>query len=283
MKLLKKLSADTDGSAWTDDRIEGVLRSTGEELDTEFLARFRTAKDGTTLVVALVVGERCFIAWAGDSRCVMCRENQSGGNEAVQVSDDHRPMLESEAQRIVAVGGEVVQLEDGCLRVAQKGYQERVLELIRAEQQGLGTIGKPPVAMAVSRSLGDRDFKTTTRGADIISPTPEVRCIRIDESFKFVVLMSDGVTDVMRNDEIVAELSRHGNDGAAAAKCLIQEALGRFSSDNVTVVFARVDWHGIESGLDLGPTAKRQRRACSICGGAIDARGECSECGVISG
>merc|ERR1712196_637568 len=125
-------------------------------------------------------GEQCFVAWAGDSRCVIGRENVEGVVDAVAISEDHRPSLESEAQRVAAVGGEVVQLEDGCCRVAQKGYQERVLEIIRAEQQGLGTIGKPPVAMAVSRSMGDRDFKKATRGSDIITATPELKVIKLD-------------------------------------------------------------------------------------------------------
>jgi len=160
MKLLKKLSADPDASVWNNDRIESSLCSAFEEIDADFLAKFRTAVDGTTAVVALVVGDNCFVACAGDSRCVTCHEKADGGLAAAAFTDDHRPSLESEAQRILSVGGEVVQLEEGgpC-RVAQGGYKERVIEIIRAEQQGLGTIGKAPVAMAVSRSLGDRDFK----------------------------------------------------------------------------------------------------------------------------
>jgi len=286
MKLLKKLSADTNPSAWTDDRIEGALRATCEELDAEFLAKYRTAKDGTTVVAALVVGERCFVAWAGDSRGIACREELDGTWSALELTQDHRPTSESEAQRIVADGGEVVQLDDCCLRVAQKGYQDRVLEIIRAEQQGLGMIGKPPVAMAVSRSLGDRDFKKTTRGTDIITATPEVHMLRLDASIKFVALMSDGITDTMMNEEMVGLLDRHGSEGNSACKSLVQEALARGSSDNVTVVLARFEWASMGVNVAVGPAQKRPRiqvKICNICKSHTDERGECAECGVISG
>ena len=44
----------------------------------------------------------------------------------------------------------------------EQGFEERVRELRRARAQGLGTIAKEPIALAVSRSLGDRDFKAVT-------------------------------------------------------------------------------------------------------------------------
>lgn len=286
MKLLKKLSADTKPSYWTDDRIEEALRTTTEELDNEFLSKYRTAKDGSTVVVALVVGERCFVSWAGDSRGIACRETLDGTCTVVPLSQDHRPTSESEAKRIVADGGEVVQLDDGCCRVAQKGYQDRVLEIIRAEQQGLGMIGKPPVAMAVSRSLGDRDFKTVTRGTNIISATPEIHVLRLDASIKFVVLMSDGITDAVADEETVILIDRYGSAGNEACKALVQEALARGSSDNVTAVLARFEWTNAGVDIAAGPPQKKLRtevKLCNICKSATDERGECAECGVISG
>ena len=39
-----------------------------QELDAEFLQKFRTSPDGTTLVVALVVGTKLFTAWARGHR-----------------------------------------------------------------------------------------------------------------------------------------------------------------------------------------------------------------------
>lgn len=266
LKLLTKLSADNRHAVWTNDRIEGALRTTCEELDADFIAKYRTAADGTTVLVALVVGERCFIAWAGDSRGVLCQNSGAGeGSFAVALTDDHRPTLESEALRVQAVGGEVVDLGEGLLRVAQAGYEERVRELIRAEQQGLGMIGKPPVAMAVSRSLGDRDFKAVTRGSDIISPTPEIRILRLDSSHRFVALVSDGITDVMSNEEIVSQLASAGDtsngesETQGACSALLQEAIRRGSADNVSVALLRFAWSG-DAAADYDDQAAKRRR-----------------------
>merc|ERR1712072_1438084 len=122
----------------------------------------------------------------------------------VAMTEDHRPSDESEATRIRDAGGTVVDL-GGALRVAHHGYEEKVREIRRAAAQGLGVIGKEPVALAVSRSLGDRHFKAVM-GSDLLIATPEVRCYRLDKSHKFLALMCDGITDVMRNEEAVFEL-----------------------------------------------------------------------------
>eukprot|EP00913_Durusdinium_trenchii_P033060 g30951.t1 len=63
-----------------------------------------------------------------------------------------------EAERVKRAGGMVVKW-DGTQRVAKADYEEKMRELRRAKAQGLGTIGQPPVALAVSRAMGDRDFK----------------------------------------------------------------------------------------------------------------------------
>merc|ERR1740130_727619 len=98
-KLLKKLSADTDRAAWTDERIKGVLRELIEELDAEFLVKFRTAPDGCTAVVTFLTGERMFVAWVGDSRCLVCRRDAEGETQTTSLTEDHRANLEAEAAR----------------------------------------------------------------------------------------------------------------------------------------------------------------------------------------
>jgi protein phosphatase 1G len=50
-------------------------------------------------VVAVKYGNDLFVANAGDSRGVLCR-----GNEAVALSEDHKPAQESERNRILNAG-----------------------------------------------------------------------------------------------------------------------------------------------------------------------------------
>ncbi len=57
---------------------------------------------GCTAVVALLRGRDLFVANAGDSRCVVCREGK-----AVDMSVDHKPEDELEKNRINKAGGRV--------------------------------------------------------------------------------------------------------------------------------------------------------------------------------
>eukprot|EP00931_Biecheleriopsis_adriatica_P100450 TRINITY_DN7576_c0_g1_i1.p1 TRINITY_DN7576_c0_g1~~TRINITY_DN7576_c0_g1_i1.p1 ORF type:complete len:554 (-),score=195.07 TRINITY_DN7576_c0_g1_i1:76-1668(-) len=250
VKLLKRLSADTDSSAWTEERICGVFKEICEELDTEFLAKFRTSPDGTTLVVALITGTKLFTAWVGDSRLLLCQKSEYNQILASSVTEDHRPHLEAEAKRITDAGGLVLDFGMGMCRVAHDGYEEKMREMRRQQALGMGFAGKEPIALAVSRALGDREFKAVT-GKALLIATPDVKCVHLDRTHKFMALMCDGIPDVMKDDEICAELdmNRPGPPDPvkrcrASCGALVQEAYKRGSEDNLTVILVRFQWEG---------------------------------------
>merc|ERR1712232_30881 len=151
------------GSAFlTEERIKAVLGEVLEELDADFLAKYRTAPDGCTAVVTFLSGVRLFTAWVGDSRCLLCRRVPDDEIEVVCLTEDHRPDMKSEAERVKQAGGVVVDFGFGNLRVAHPGYEEKMREMRRSQALGLGSTGKEPVALAVTRALGDREFKAIT-------------------------------------------------------------------------------------------------------------------------
>jgi len=244
LRLLKKLTVSDGSEAQT----KRILCEVFEELDADFLAKYRTAPDGCTVVVAFLTGDQLFTAWVGDSRCLLCRRDRHGYPVTVAVTDDHRPSLPAEAMRVRNSGGQVIDVGDGALRVAHEGYVEKLRDIRRAQSQGLGTIGKEPVALAVSRALGDREFKSVT-GRELLIATPDVSCVRLDTSCKFLALMCDGIPDVMRNEDIVQELlikrdPSPAGDVRAACGALVQEAYKRGSGDNLTVILVRIVWQG---------------------------------------
>lgn len=273
LRLLKRLTAEPQ-DGWDDERLCAAMKGAFEDLDAEFLTRHRTAPDGSTAVAALIAGGRLVLAHAGDSRGILCRK-VNGEVQVAEFTKDHRCSNPAEVERIRQSGGEVVDVGDGAWRVAKSGYDERVRDIIRAEQQGLGMIGKPPVALAVCRALGDREFKAVTGGGDVVTATPEVQCIHLTEEHAFLTMMSDGVTDVLSNEEVAAELSRVRDpdadpetDARAACGALLQEAMRRGSGDNLTAVLVRFVWrescngsgqHATETS-DL-PPAKKQKTA----------------------
>jgi len=58
------------------------------------------ASAGCTAVTCLLRNKRLYVANAGDSRCVICR-----GGTAVALSEDHKPELDRERERIYAGNG----------------------------------------------------------------------------------------------------------------------------------------------------------------------------------
>lgn len=57
---------------------------------------------GCTAVVSLLIGRDLYVANAGDSRCVVCRNGK-----AIEMSLDHKPEDDEESARIMKAGGTV--------------------------------------------------------------------------------------------------------------------------------------------------------------------------------
>nr|XP_043636531.1 protein phosphatase 2C 16-like [Erigeron canadensis] len=173
---------------------------------------------GTTAVVAVIGSSHIIIANCGDSRAVLYR-----GKEVVVLSNDHKPNREDEHARIEAAGGKVIQWNG-----------HRVFGVL-----------------AMSRSIGDGYLKPW------IIPVPEVTFTARAREDECLVLASDGLWDVMSNEE-VCEVARkriliwhkkYGGDVAdrgigngvdlaaqAAADYLAMLALQKGSKDNISVI-----------------------------------------------
>jgi serine/threonine protein phosphatase PrpC len=121
--------------------------------------------DGSTAcAVSMVGGRRIVCANAGDSRAIVVRKDGS----VVRLSRDHKPGMPDETRRISELGGRVVYW--GRWRV-----------------EGL---------LAVSRSVGDASLKP------YITAEPEVCEYDVGKDDWFLVMSSDGVWDVLDNEEV---------------------------------------------------------------------------------
>ena len=58
---------------------------------------------GCTAIIVLVVKRKMFVCNVGDSRCVIWDEN-----EPKPLSEDHKPSLDRETQRVEKAGGSIV-------------------------------------------------------------------------------------------------------------------------------------------------------------------------------
>jgi len=154
---------------------------------------------GSTASTAILVGDRLVVANVGDSRAVICR-----GGDAIAVSRDHKPDQTDEKQRIEEAGGFVMWA--GTWRVGG--------------------------VLAVSRAFGDKLLK------QYVVADPEIKEEVVDSSLEFLILASDGLWDVVTNEEAVG-MVKPILDSEQAAKRLLAEASQRGSADNTTCVVVR--------------------------------------------
>ena len=161
--------------------------------------------DGSTSVVMAVTSRYIMVANAGDSRAVLM-----DGDKAVALSNDHKPSRPDEMKRIEKAGGFVMHL------------------------------GVPRVngVLAVSRALGDAELKP------FVPSQPEYRTVARTPSQRFAALATDGVWDVMSNQEVMDMISDAWLEEGHGAQRVALEAFNRGSFDNICILV-----------LDLSPTA----------------------------
>lgn len=238
----------------TDENLQQAVHEACLACDEEFLKKARQVEvlDGTTLVLALVYPQtepptdpsknlspgccRMLVACVGDSRAVLCRTCDApgapdGGQQlvAVPLSEDHKPNRPDEQRRIEAKGG-VVDFE-GVWRVFIPGSASFGGQLIA--RWGL----------AVSRSFGDLLLKEPERHecagvspGGLISAVPEMRAVDIAPGVdRFLLLASDGVWDVIGNEDAVAICAAHKTP-EEAAQMLLRRTYAANSDDNITAL-----------------------------------------------
>ncbi|KAK8571050.1 hypothetical protein V6N13_025608 [Hibiscus sabdariffa] len=155
--------------------------------------------DGSTASTAVLVGNHLYVANVGDSRTII-----SKAGEAIPLSEDHKPNRSDERKRIENAGGVVMWA--GTWRVGG--------------------------VLAMSRAFGDRMLK------QFVVAEPEIQYKEIDEEFELLVLASDGLWDVVPNEDAVS-LAGAEKEPETAARKLTETAFLRRSADNITCIVVR--------------------------------------------
>ena len=149
--------------------------------------RFDISNSGTTCNLLIHLNTFLICINIGDSRSIILKLlNSSKSNfEYEKMSFDHKPNIESEKKRIELLGGEIRQNKnietnefDGPFRVYFKNE-------------------KFP-GIAISRSIGDFDAEKIG-----VICEPDIRVKIMENSFKIGILGSDGLWDVMDENDII--------------------------------------------------------------------------------
>eukprot|EP00850_Spirogloea_muscicola_P002628 SM000010S04266 [mRNA] locus=s10:590112:592498:+ [translate_table: standard] len=217
---------------------KAAIAETYKQTDQDYLMseNGQNRDAGSTASTAVLVGKKLLVANVGDSRAVMCRGGKAhdrldlqyalaqrlktlmpdpGNLSSAPLSSDHKPNRDDERQRIEEAGGVVMWA--GTWRVGG--------------------------VLAVSRAFGDRLLKR------YVVAEPEIQEEMLTPEDEFLVLASDGLWDVVSNQDAVSMIQSI-TDAQEAAKCLTDEAFRRGSADNITCVVVRL--HQAQTAAD-GP------------------------------
>ncbi|KAK1679584.1 hypothetical protein QYE76_040432 [Lolium multiflorum] len=156
---------------------------------------------GSTAVTVLKLGSDLYMANIGDSRAVLgSRDAVAGGMVAVQLTVDLKPDVPSEAERIKKCRGRVFALQDEP----------------EVPRVWLPFDDAPGLAMA--RAFGDFCLKDY----GVIS-VPDFFHWSLTDKDQFVILASDGVWDVLSNQEAV-DIVSSSPSRSKAARALVEAA-----------------------------------------------------------
>ncbi|CAD5189276.1 unnamed protein product [Musa acuminata subsp. malaccensis] len=205
--------------------LEKVVTRSFKQTDTQFARTCdleSSLSSGTTALTAMIFGRSLLVANAGDCRAVLSRLGT-----AVEMSKDHRPCCINEQTRVKSLGGSI-----------NYGYLNDQLEVTRAlgdwHLQGMKEIGEP---------------------GGPLSAEPELKMVTLTKEDEFLIICSDGIWEVFTSQNAVdfarRQLREH-NDVKLCCKELVQEALRRGATDNLTAVM--VCFH-----LELPSKTKVQR------------------------
>lgn len=155
---------------------------------------------GSTAVTIVKQGSNLFMANIGDSRAIMGSKDSNDSLVAIQLTVDLKPDLPREAERIKRCKGRVFALQDEP----------------EVPRVWLPFDDAPGLAMA--RAFGDFCLKEY----GVIS-VPEFAHRTLTERDQFIVLASDGVWDVLSNEEVVKIVSS-APSRASAARVVVDSA-----------------------------------------------------------
>nr|XP_043640138.1 probable protein phosphatase 2C 52 [Erigeron canadensis] len=199
-------SDGADYEVGINDKLDSIYRDaflkSYKSMDKEL--RFHPSLDcfcsGSTAVTIVKQGLNLYMGSIGDSRAIMASNDSNNSLVAVQLTVDLKPDLPREAERIKRCKGRVFALQDEP----------------EVSRVWLPFDDAPGLAMA--RAFGDFCLKEY----GVIS-IPEFSHRVLTDRDKFIVLASDGVWDVLSNEEVI-DIVSSASTRSSAARILVDSA-----------------------------------------------------------
>ena len=186
---------------------------------------------GTTNCSIFIIGNHLICSNLGDSRAILIRKN----NEIYNLSNDHKPNIKNEYERIIKKNGEIrknnIDINNNFI-----DYNEINLNIKIPFRVFLKNKNIPGLAM--SRSIGDFIAKKVG-----VINEPEILDIIINNNDKFIILASDGLWEFVSNEDVRDIVNKYYKDFNLkdAVKDLINFARKKFENvgkyvDDITII-----------------------------------------------
>jgi protein phosphatase 2C family protein 2/3 len=184
--------------------VTALLREAYAATDSLLLEEMKSLRcaSGTTGVTLLLSDNSIYVANVGDCRAVLSR-----AGKAIELTLDHKPTSAEEKSRIESEGGYV--------------------EFDRLAGH-----------LSVSRAFGGFD-QSTVQKLRGLSSFPDTKKFYITDEDEFLIAACDGLWDVIdsqRAVRFVSDCLKKSPDVSIAADKLVDEALRKYSEDNITVI-----------------------------------------------
>lgn len=210
--------SSNDGDAEEDDEEDYEAESSDDEGEDISMTEEPGNDSGCTAVVALLRGNELYVANAGDSRCIICREGK-----AIDMSIDHKPEDAPELERITNAGGKV------------------------------SNDGRINGGLNLSRAIGDHSYKKSKDlgpKEQMITAFPDVKTLTIDPGKdQFMVLACDGIWNFMSSQDVCDFILPRLTEGRERLSqiceemfdhCLAPSTMGDGTGcDNMTAIIVR--------------------------------------------
>mmetsp|Transcript_11649 Transcript_11649/g.24056 ORF Transcript_11649/g.24056 Transcript_11649/m.24056 type:complete len:446 (+) Transcript_11649:136-1473(+) len=229
-----------EAAAVSEDDLSKMMAAAMSQLHKDVCQQpFDSLLSGSTGIVVMVTeragGERQLVVGnVGDCRCVLAWRGFGGKLTTSQLSVDQTPDRPDEQKRIEGCGGvvgmidllpdppRVISMEEASAR----GVNDGPARVFFKENEW-----EPPhdtcfPGLAMSRSLGDSILDELG-----VLPTPEVTVRDIKAKDLFVVMASDGVWQVMSNEEVARTVEGAAGQARRACEAIYAEAATRWEQE----------------------------------------------------
>ena len=192
--------------------LEDSFSSTNSNLKNEREIKWGPAVwVGSTAIVALIKGNKLFIANVGDSRAVL-----SENKKVFFATTDHKPSNKEEKERVEKEGGLIRHLgEEGWFSAW------RLIVIEDRKRKSLG----------VTRAFGYGTLEEKVVIAD-----PKITVHTLSSENDFLILACDGVWDTVDNQKAIEIVSTAINENKNPAEKLVTQAHQKGSQDNITAI-----------------------------------------------